>query len=183
MSTASINLNSYLQSIDSTALQGTGWTTKTSGTNTSAIGSQTDSGQLSGFAQLVSTLQQLQQANPAEYKQVTQQIATNLNSAAQTAQSEGNTAAATQLNQLSTDFTTASQSGQMPNFQDLAQAMGGHHHHHHHVASSSDSSGSNQSTDQLLAVFQTNATENDALNPTAIIMNTLSNAGVGVPAK
>ncbi len=80
----------------------------------------------------MNTLQQLQQSNPTNYQQVTQQIATNLQAAAQTAQSEGNTTAANQLNQLATDFTNASTSGQLPNIQDLAQAMGGHHHHHHH---------------------------------------------------
>jgi hypothetical protein len=101
-------------------------------------GQQSDSGQLSPFAQLLSTLQQLQQSNPTEYKQVTQQIATNLQNAAQTATSDGNTSAANQLTQLATDFTTASQSGQLPNISDLAQAIGGggHHHHHGHHASS-----------------------------------------------
>ena len=72
----------------------------------------------------MSTLQQLQQSDPTKYQQVTQQIATNLQSAAQTAQAEGNTTAANQLNQLATDFTNASQSGQLPNVQDLAQAIG-----------------------------------------------------------
>src|ERR1019366_2800930 len=47
--------------------------------------------------------------------------------------SDGNTTAATQLNQLATDFTSASKSGQLPSVQDLAQAVGGHHHHHHHA--------------------------------------------------
>jgi hypothetical protein len=84
-----------------------------------------DSGQLSPFAQLVSTLQQVQQQNPAEYQQLTQQIATNLQSAAQTAQTDGNSPQANQLSQLATDFTNASGTGQLPNLQDLAQAVGG----------------------------------------------------------
>jgi hypothetical protein len=204
MSTASISsLSSYLQSLLDTALQGTGSTTNATGkslTNTSSspVGQQPDSSQLSPFAQLLNTLQQLQQSDPTQYQQVTQQIATNLQSAAQTAQSDGNTTTANQLNQLATDFTNASQSGQLPNIQDLAQAMGGGHHHHHHShASSSDSSSDSSSgssstsalstssasstsqlSNQILAAFQTSGTQNDSLNPMAIIMNTLSQAGI-----
>ena len=145
---SSILFNTLASNIQS--LLGIGSASKTGANAVSGSGSTTqnaDSSQLSPFAQLMSTLQQLQQSNPAQYQQVTQQISTNLQSAAQTATSNGNTAAATQLNQLSTDFANASQSGQLPNIQDLAQAVGGggHHHHHHHAASApagSDSSSS-----------------------------------------
>ena len=206
MSIGPINyLSGYLQSVLGTALQGTGLTANASGNNSTSVNasslqSTTDNGQLSPFAQLLSTLQQLQESNPTQYQQVTQQIATNLQSAAQTATSEGNTSAASQLTQLATDFTNASQSSQLPNIQDLAQAVGGgghHHHHHFHgpsASSSSDSSSSTSSTgtstsstgsssstsplDQLLAAFQANTSQNDALNPMAIIMNTLSSAGI-----
>jgi hypothetical protein len=139
----------------------------------------------------MSTLQQLQQSDPTKYQQVTQQIATNLESAAQTAQSDGNTTLANQLNQLSSDFTSASKSGQMPNIRDLAQAVGGHHHGHHHHAhvasadSDGDSAGSSNASNsnapqplsQLLSAFQANGTQNDALNPLNIIRDTLANAG------
>jgi hypothetical protein len=190
--------SSYLQSVLSTALQGTGLTTKTTGNSvsgTSSVAQQPDSPQLSPFAQLMSTLQQLQQSDPTKYQQVTQQIATNLQSAAQTAQSDGNSTAANQLNQLATDFTNASQSGQLPNIQDLAQAIGGHHHHHHrgHATSadtdsnssaSSSSSGAPSSsgasqTSHFLSALQANGAQNDPLNPMTIILNTLSNAGIG----
>jgi hypothetical protein len=198
------NLGSYLQSILGTALQGTGSTTSTTGkantVSSASLQSHSDNGQLSPFAQLLSTLQQLQQSNPTQYQQVTQQIATNLQTAAQTATSDGNTTAATQLTQLATDFTNASQTGQLPNIQDLAAAVGGGggHHHHHHFhndvsgASSSGASSSSTSTtstgsssgtsplDQLLAAFQTNVTQNEALNPMAIITNTLSSAGISL---
>ena len=86
-----------------------------------------DSNRMSPFAQMLSELQQLQQTDPSKYQQVTQQISTNLTTAANTATSEGNTAAATQLNQLAADFSNASTSGQLANVQDLAQAVGGHH--------------------------------------------------------
>jgi len=209
MSTGSINplSNSYLQSILGSVLQNAGLTTSNANTSLGGINQlsaaqQPDNGQLSPFAQLMSTLQQLQQANPTGYKQVTQQIATNLQSAAQTATTDGNTAAATQLNQLATDFKNASTTGQLPNIQDLAQAIGGHHHHHHHAhaasadsdanstssgssssassdsAASSSNSVANQMLAQLLAAFQTNETQNSALDPMSIINNTLSQAGI-----
>jgi hypothetical protein len=187
--------SSYLQSVLNTTLQSAGLTTNTTGNNpnsgaVSSAAPQSDNGQLSPFAQLMSTLQQLQQSDPAKYQQITQQIATNLQSAAQTAQTEGNSAAANQLNQLATDFTNASKSGQLPNIQDLAQAVGGHHHHHHghhaeadsntSASSTSGSSTSSQPLSQLLSAFQTNGTQNSSLNPMSIINNTLSAAGISV---
>jgi len=192
--------SSYLQSILNTAIQGTASTTKTAASSVSGIANPSDSGQLSPFAQLMTTLQQLQQSDPAKYQQVTQSIATNLQSAAQTAQAGGNTTAANQLNHLATDFTTASKSGQLPSVQDLAQAIGGghHHHHSHHVASEPDSnagatSGSSSSSSsassgtsagqtlsQLFSAAPANGIQNGSENPMAIIRNTLSNAGISL---
>jgi hypothetical protein len=189
---------SYLQSILGTVLQGTGLTTNTNANSLSSAGVSAtappqDNGQLSPFAQLMSTLQQLQQTDPTQYQQVTQQIATNLQNAAQTAQKDGNSTAANQLNELATDFTSASTSGQPPNVQDLAQVIGGHPHHHAHAASAdpdsdssanssstgtSSSSGASQTVSQFLSALQSNGTQNDSLNPMAIILNTLSNAGI-----
>jgi hypothetical protein len=187
MSSISNISSSYLQSMLSSALQNTGLTSQSS--STSMLPSQSDNGQLSPFAQVMSTLQQLQQSDPAKYQQVTQQIATNLQSAAQTATSEGNTTAATQLNQLSNDFSTASKNGQLPNIPDMAQAMSGHHHHHHaHAASGDSSSNSNTNSDssnsadalsQAIAAFQANGTESQSIDPMNIILNTLSSAGIG----
>jgi len=171
------NVSNLLQSVLSTTLQSAGLTTKTS---SSSLQLPSDSSQLSPFVQLMNTLQQLQQSDPTKYQQVTQQIATNLQAAAQTAQSSGNTTAATQLNQLATDFTNASKSGQLPNIQDAAQAMGGHHHHHHHHSGGTSGSNSSNSTlDQLLAAFQTSTTQNSSLDPMSIVLNTLSTSGIG----
>ena len=191
--------SNHLQSVLSNAIQSSGVNTNTTGLTSSATGASslalpTDNQQLSPFAQLISTLQQLQQSDPAKYQQVTQQIATNLQSAAQTAQADGNTTAATQLNQLSTDFSNASTSGQLPNIQDLAQATTGHHHHghHHHPASadpdstsssSTSSSSVSQTLSQLLSGLQgngtpANGTQTGSLDPMAIILSTLSSAGV-----
>jgi hypothetical protein len=187
----------YLQSVLNSVLQSsglTGTTKKSQGSSALSSGLQPDNTQLSPYAQITTELQQLQQSDPAKYQQVTQQIATNLQSAAQTAQASGNTTAATQLNQLATDFQNASTSGQLPNFQDLAQAASGHHHHHHHgggsaspdsstSATTSTSATSNSSASgslsQLLAGLEASGTQNDSLNPMSIILNTLSTAGIG----
>jgi hypothetical protein len=203
--TALTNLSSdYLQSLLNSSLQNAGSTANNTIDNLASTAAasgleQSDNGGLSPFAQLMSTLQQLEQSNPTEYAQVTQQIATDLTAAGKTAQSQGNTAAANQLNQLATDFTNASTSGQLPNVQDLAQAVsgGGHHHHHHHHHEESSSSSSQSSTsgsstsaamtttsnsisqlNQLLSAFQANGSQSDSLNPMTIIMNALANAGV-----
>jgi hypothetical protein len=111
---------------------------------------------------------------------VTQQIATSLTTAAATATKNGNTAEASQLTSLAKDFTNASQSGQLPNIQELASAIGGGHHHHAH--GSSAQSGSSTSTSQTLAqlqtAFQSGTTGNSATDPMSIIMNALSSAGI-----
>ncbi len=209
MSTIPIhNSSSYLQQILATALQNTSRSTNTAGSvlngaGTSAIPTQPDNSQLSPFAQLLNTLQQLQQSDPTKYQQVTQQIATNLQTAAKTAQANGNTAAATELNKLAADFTNASSSGNLPNIQDLAQAMGGHHHHHAQAASSdSDGDGgasssssasiasgssstngtspSSQALSQALAAFQASGSQSGTFNPMAIIFNTLSSSGISI---
>jgi len=189
--------NSYLQQLISNSIGSTNSATSTTGANASSLAGQQDNNTLSPLAQILNTLQQMQQSNPSEYQQVTQQIATALQSAGQTAQSDGNTTAANQLNQLATDFTSASKSGQLPNVQDLATAVaGGHHHHghggHHHADASSSSSSTSdssstqgtssttatgsQSISQLLSSLQSGNTS--TFDPTAIILNTLSNAGV-----
>lgn len=209
MSTSAINnlTSNYLQTIINNELQNANSVSNNSSSSvsafsTSALQSQSDNTGISPFAQLLSTLQQLQQSNPTEYQQLTQQIATNLQSAAQTAQSQGNSTAASQLNQLASVFSNASQSGQLPNIQGLAQALGGHHHHHHSQGGGSDSDSSsssstanttsssssstgassgNQALNQLLAAFQgTNTPANDPFNPMSIILNTLSSAGVNI---
>jgi hypothetical protein len=183
--------SSYLQSALTTALQATGLTPKTTANSTTSVGASADSGQLSPLAQLMSTLQQLQQTDPAKYQQVTGQIATNLQNAAQTAQSNGNTAAAGQLSQLSTDFSNASKSGQLPNIQDLAKAVGGHHHHGHHAHASGgdndgDSSSSSTSTSGTPSATGTastaasTSTTNQTTDPLAIILNTLSSASLNL---
>src|ERR1039458_9773103 len=67
----------YIQSLLSSSLSSANSTSgSTGGTSGVLFGNPQDSNQLSPFAQLLSTLQQLQQSNPTEYQQITQQIAT-----------------------------------------------------------------------------------------------------------
>ena len=185
--------NTYLQSIFNSTLQQAGLSTGSTSAMSSILSvQQPDTQQLSPLAQMMRQLQQLQQSDPAKYQQVTAQIAKNLRSAATTASANRNTAAATQLSQLANDFTQASQTGQLPNIQDVAQAVGGGYHHHgrhHHVqsadadadSSSASSTGASQSQTlgRLLSAFQTGSAPSDSLNPTAIIMDTLDQAGIG----
>jgi hypothetical protein len=105
-------------------------------TNTGALTvslPQDGSPEISPAAQLLSGLQQLQEQDPAQYQQVTSQIANQLHKAAATQLSSGNTALATQLNQLGDQFQDGSTGGPLPTPQALQQAgVTGHGHHHHH---------------------------------------------------
>lgn len=195
----SINLSSnLLQSALATAMQSVGLTGNTATgnpTGLSALSSigQADNSQLSPFAELMNTLQQLQQSNPTKFAQVMQQIGTNLQTAAQTATANGNTAAASQLSQLSADFTNASKTGQLPNVADLAKAMGGGHHHGHGHGSSSNSasasstasagnanssSAASQALSQLLSAFQSDGAQSASTDPMSIVMSTLASSGI-----
>jgi hypothetical protein len=159
--------SSYLQSLIGNVAQGAGIAGANARSSAASLppGLPPDSQQLSGLAQVIGKLRQLQATDPAQFKQVTQQIAVNLHDAAQTAQSNGNTTTANQLNQLSASFSDASKSGQLPDIQGLSQAKTtGHHHHGHSHA----------------AAYQTDGTQPDPLNPTAIILDTLAKSSTGV---
>jgi hypothetical protein len=97
---------------------------------------QDSTSDISPMAMFLSTLQQLQQQSPDQFKQITANIAAKLQHAAKDAQGQGNAAWANELNQLASQFQTASTTGQMPTVQSLQQAgMSGNHHHggHHHT--------------------------------------------------
>ncbi len=195
----------YIQTLLTNALTDA---TKTNTTNNPSIDSssltlpQDNSPQLSPFARLLTRLQQLQQSDPAKYQKVMSQVAANLQNAARTATTNGDTTGAAQLTQLANDFTNASQNNTLPNIQDLAQAVSaghGHHHHHGHVhrssggsaenssntASSSSDSGS-ASGDQLsnaISAFLVNSVstaQGSSPNPLTIINDTLTSAGINL---
>jgi hypothetical protein len=88
-----------------------------------SLAASKNGGQLSPFAQILAQMQQVEQANPAQYSKMTQQISTNLLAASSSAQIRGNSTLAGQLTALSKDFAAASQTGQIPNVNDLASAM------------------------------------------------------------
>ncbi len=160
----------YIQSLFASAVSGSS-SGNTASSTPVAAGNNQDTNQLSPFAQVLSSLQQLEQSNLPQYQQVTQQIASHLQTASQSATAAGSTSLASQLTQLSSDFNNASTSGQLPDIQDLAQALGGggrlHHHHPGGPANASSPSGSGSSPDT-------------SLNAQSIIDNTLSSAGIQI---
>jgi len=182
----------YLQSLFPSQ-SATSTAAPTSGSTTAAPGATAGTSGNTPFAQILSQLQQLEQSNPTQYSSVTQQISTKLQTAAQSATTAGQTGLANQLTQLSSDFNSASTSGQLPNVQDLASAIGGGGHHHHHfgaaASATTNSATSPASTSpasnvdqflQTLGASQSGAAATGSLNPTAIILNTLSSAGIQV---
>jgi len=118
---------------------------------------------ISPMAMFLSDLQQMQQQNPDQFKQITANIAAKLQQAAKDALSKGNSAWADQLNQLASQFQNASTTGQMPAVQSVQQAgMSGHHHHggHHHSTQPSQT--------DLSSMFQTQSTNTNSQDLTSI---------------
>jgi hypothetical protein len=158
----------YVDSI----LNGSGQTGGVSPTNAngsrefSAPSQGADSSQLSPIAQIFNTLQQLQETNLDQYQMVTQKIATNLQSAAEKADSVGNSDAASQLNQLATHFRNASISGELPDIQALAHVIG-------YELPIANEERSWNFTSVPKPLFATNP----AFHPLSIILNTLSSSG------
>lgn len=133
-------------------------------TSTQAIGSGGASGatsavsvDLSNPGQLFSQLQSLSQSDPAKFKQVTAEIASQLKDAASSQTGKQ----ADFLNSLASRFETASQSGKAsdlapPNSQGAQAHHGGHHHHHVQAASTTgQASASGQaSADSVFQIVQ-----------------------------
>ena len=166
-----------IQSIISKTLASATSTTGASG----ATLPQDSTPQLSPFARAMSTLQQLQESDPAKYRQVTAQISTNLNNAAQQAAAQGNTSQAAKLSQLANDFKSASQNNTLPNPQDLAQAVGGaqgHRHGHGNHLHAAPSSVTDNRNGIFASLMEGSTSQNDAFDPLSIISSTLSSAGV-----
>jgi NAD(P)-dependent dehydrogenase (short-subunit alcohol dehydrogenase family) len=165
------------QEVSAIALQRIDLTSRTTYTTIEST-SFSDIGQLSPLAIITGPLLQLQEADPIKYEQVTDQIAVNLQSAAHTAQAHGEAAAVTrQLTQLATDFSDASHSGDIPNLQDLAQAVG----------ASGTTDAPNSSTKEALKHLLAGAAEpsdshstDASLDPSLIILQTLSGGGIPI---
>ncbi|HWE53105.1 MAG TPA: hypothetical protein VG273_25160 [Bryobacteraceae bacterium] len=179
-----VNLASgYIESLFTGQSSSSTATSATPTSSTSGLARQ-GTGQISSFEQILSSLQQLQQANPSQYTQVTQQISSNLQTAAQSATAAGNTGLASEASQLSTDFKNASTSGQLPNVQDLAQAFRGGPHHHHHFGgfptalNSTAPATATAPANNNIASFLQSLNSPQSLTPVSIIQNTLSSAGI-----
>jgi hypothetical protein len=172
----------YIQSLFTGAPNGSSSTNIAS--TSGAAGNTQDPNKPSPFAQILSSLQQLEQSSAPQYRQVTQQVATNLSTASQSAAVAGSPGLASELTQLSTDFRNASASGQLPNVRDLAQAIGSGAGRYHQIGrpfSSSAPSGSGSNLNeflQSLGASQNGSSANGSLNALSIIDNTLSSAGI-----
>ena len=151
----SMDINSISSLYSSPAIGGVGTTDSTSnGASVNATGSAV-SVDLSKPGQLFSQLQNLAQTDPAKFKEVTAEIASQLKNAA----SSHTGKQADFLNALAGRFDAASQSGNVSDLkppQAQAQASG-HHHHHQHAqgAGSAQSSSSSQAgSDSMLQLVQ-----------------------------
>ncbi len=92
-----------------------------SGTDSTSTASGSTSTSVSNKAKLQQQLQQLQQTDPAKFKQVTADIASKLQEEAkQVGGSQGQA-----LSKVADTFQQASQTGSLPDLK-----SGGHHHHH-----------------------------------------------------
>ena len=93
---------------------------------------QADSPNISPAASFLSSLQKMQQQNPIAFQKITSQVAAQLQSAAKSAATLGNSTQAGQLSRLATEFQNCSTTGQIPSAQALQQAglgaQGGHHY-------------------------------------------------------
>lgn len=169
----------YIQSLTSAAMSALGSLRSlgTRGTSGTTAIPQDSSAQLSPFAQVMSALQQLQQSNPTQYGQVTQQIAKNLQAASQTAQANGNVSEAKELTTLSTDFQSASTNGQLPNIADLAQAMSGRHRHQYQIGQNSSTTSSTNSSTSTPASSSTSSTSTPSSTSTTAAGNQTQVAG------
>jgi hypothetical protein len=112
---------------------GSSATGKTSQTSTDL--SQATDASISPLARFLSLLQQLQQQDPDQFQQVVSGIADRLRQLAKTAETNGNTTQADQINKLADQFQNAAKDGQLPSVDDLQQAgltIPHHHGRHHH---------------------------------------------------
>jgi hypothetical protein len=124
-------VSSLLPSFVQSPPNATGSATSSGGLSLAALAAQpAATAQISPAAQFLSKLQQIQQQNPDQFKQVAAKIAAGLQKQAQQAQSNGNIAGATELNKLAADFQNSAKTGQLPPAQDLqATGMGTHNQH------------------------------------------------------
>lgn len=108
--------------------------TSQSSCGSAASATSSDGASLSGSGQLMAELKKLSESDPSEFKKITAEIATQLQS---TASSTSDSGQASFLNSMASNFEKASQSG---NFSDLFPQQG--------TSGSSSQTGSSQGTQQ-----------------------------------
>lgn len=115
--------------------------TDSTGSSPSSLTSAAASTSISDGAKLLHQLQQLAQSDPAEFKKVTADIATQLQTAAQqTGGSEGQA-----LSRIAAKFQQAAQTGNLSSLQPK------HHHGGHHASASAAYKGADSIISQTLA--------------------------------
>ena len=130
------SLSGYLQPTLTSTIDNIQQTSGNSLANNLSAATPPDSAQISPVAQLLSTLQQVQQTDPGKYSQATQAIAGNLEGAALEALHKGDIGGANRLKALAADFANASKNAQSPDLQQLLKSLNGDNQ----TASSSDAS-------------------------------------------
>jgi len=133
---------SYLFPLNSTA---------NTASSASSVQQQADVLGFSPASQFLDQLQQLQTQNPQEFQATLTQITGQLEQAAGTASSEGNTAQANQLTTLADTFQNADSGGPLPTAQQLQQD-GFTDRHQHGGGGQCSGSGSSQSSSQSSGV-------------------------------
>lgn len=141
--------SAYLLELRGNAIESAGVSATSSATSAHDGGSspETDSSELSPLAKLASVLEHLQQQDPDAYRRITAQIASNLQTASPGSE---------QLSRIAADFVRASETGELPNLENLAEAAG-----------------------ELYGEYSwKRLAPNAPVDPVAIIFQTLANAGV-----
>ena len=139
------NLWQLLQTQASTAVQAlNGGATSSSGTAATSATSSGVQTSISQAGQTIGQLAQLAQSNPTEFAQLTGNMATALQNLANNTTDPNQKA---YLDQLATQFQTASQTGNVSSLMPK-----GHHHHHHGGAAPTSSSTSGQDSTSTLGV-------------------------------
>jgi hypothetical protein len=115
---------------------------------------------ISPQASMLSRLQQLQTSDPAQFQQVTAQMAARLQKASALFQQAGDSTTADRIGKLADQFQKASETGTMPSVQDLQQSAGaaGQHYHggHHHHGGASSGTGATDAQTSLLSAYTSN---------------------------
>jgi hypothetical protein len=147
---------------------------KTSSTN----GAAKDSSATSELATLMKQLESLEKTDPAKFKEISAEVANKLEEAAKTAADNGDSQNAGALNDMAAKFTTASETGKMPDLRGGGgpPPMGPPPDTSSTSSSSTDDSSTSTSLNvkDLLSLFQQGSTTDPFSTLTSILDSALS---------